>query len=344
MKKHIKIDHKTLLYSLLIASLLAIFGIGAVTLHWRSETLERGVTDLFGILSAHSSDELKTLFVLTEDEYEDIDQIDIAVNCGNLSLVPADDDDITLLGGGIVESRLLSCDRVGSTLSVKGSVRLLNAEVCIRLPEELLEDRRIVINITGASPLILVRGFGSLLSRSELIIDARGGDIALSGLNAQRLAVSSTNGDVLVDECCSVVLSVSSTEGAIDVDGAFDEVLLSSEQGSIAGNFEALFNRADLRSDSGDIGVIVPEESGLLLNLIAYRGKLSLPVDAVAEISPERSALTYTINDGVIPLNVSNSSGSFTLHGSLAPNAVKERLIEMLLRIYGTEESVDEDD
>lgn len=145
-------------------------------------------------------------------------------------------------------------------------------------------------------------------SKGELMTKSSGGSFQLNGFNGNA-NIQTSGGSIKISQLTGD-LDISSAGGSVALEEIDGGILVNSSGGSIKAQMSSLEKEMILKSSGGSITAIVPEGTGLDLDLRGGRVKSSLS-NFSGEIKDDR--VLGTLNGGGIPVKMESSGGSITL-------------------------------
>jgi DUF4097 and DUF4098 domain-containing protein YvlB len=192
-------------------------------------------------------------------------------------------------------------------------------------------------NVEAQGEVSLNSDFGELRfaagSAEQLRAENRNGPIHLSELNVvETLYASSNFGEIRLDQANAAAYELKTTNGAVTVDGAQGSVQIETNSGfiEVSGGEEAsltLTSRSgaltyrgslgegphQLRTDFGDIRLVLPEGSAFSLDLHTEFGSISSEFEVDFETESGENTWQGTVNGGGPLLSASTRNGNIIL-------------------------------
>ena len=174
----------------------------------------------------------------------------------------------------------------------------------IYIPGTILDE----LNINLISGDVIVEGTNA----AQLVLKTVSGDIKIQGLDAEKTRTSSTSGDISIRDYTGN-MDAGTISGDISMIGGKDneDIYASSVSGDIYIEQDKV-SQMKIESTSGDVRVVLPEESTFYLDVNTISGdiKQDFPLKV---ISSGRRELEGSVGDGSERIMINTISGDVTI-------------------------------
>lgn len=233
---------------------------------------------------------------------------------GNVSIMPYEGEKITISENAqspLKEKQHLKYELKDGILNVAyskiSSIALIKnypkINCNIYVPAHMFDAFKAQIKVNGVSADIYVSDF----SLDDLTISSVSGKIAVSNISANTGTFKTVSGDILIESTESNVIECTSTSGSIESYAKSKDFIMDSVSGKISLSPPSIFERADIKTVSGSITVMIPKNEGLKIDITKVSGDFQCDL----EVSAQNGCYIY--KNGKIPLNIKTTSGSIRL-------------------------------
>lgn len=232
----------------------------------------------------------------------EIKSIDIDVSSESILFEKADDSEITVdlyCNESCVPEVSVENGTLKITSNNKPFVICFNRKIIVKIPGDYYSDD---VDVHSASGSIRINNcnFGNVDANSS------SGSIHLENCKFNNFDGKSASGSIKIENCEIPVLDCESTSGSVKAEGSFDSVDLKAVSGSISADLKkTLTGKSEMRSTSGSIHLITPENSNLQIKYATTSGTYKNSKNGT---SGKKG--TDSIGTAEIPLELKTTSGS----------------------------------
>lgn len=147
---------------------------------------------------------------------------------------------------------------------------------------------------------------------SSLEIDAAAAEVAIHDLSINELDFDGASGNLILDNCNIVDLDIETASGDVSFNGMLNELDFNAASAAFEGDFLTVPQKLDLEAMSGDMTVILPEDSGFYLELDTMSGSFDSDFDF------RTTGDHFECGDGACRIRISAVSGDVNILKGIA--------------------------
>lgn len=147
---------------------------------------------------------------------------------------------------------------------------------------------------------------------NSLEIDAAATDVQIDNLRIRQVDFEGASGCLILDHCDVDILDIETASGDVSFNGMLNELDFNAASATFEGDFLTVPQKLDLEAMSGDMTVILPEDSGFYLELDTMSGSFDSDFDF------RTTGDHFECGDGACRIRISAVSGDVNILKGIA--------------------------
>ena len=267
---------RIILYSIIILLLLSILGVGLAlktfTFHFGSKTHDTHVTSQ------------------TEFQADDIHKLEIEWASGDIHIVTADTDKVSVTETGAVDDENRAVvQQTGNTLSIRFH------EPAIIVGVNTISDKDLTITVP--------KGW----TCSELSIDAASVNIETAELSIDEVEMDLASADCRFENCNFGTLDFDAASGTVYVSGTVLALDCDAASANVTAVLTNVPSHIDFDTASGDLDLTLPENAGFTVEMDTMSGGFT------SEFNTTHHGARHTAGNGSCSISMDGMSGDLTI-------------------------------
>ena len=289
---------RIVLLSLAIIVLLGILGSVLLARSFYIDVRNSGVIDAVNeVLTVDESGKVSIDGTGRSGEYmaDQIHDLKIEWVAGNIIMVPADTDTIHFEESAVSDPDYqMVVKRIGDKLTFK-------------FAEESVIDWSIGAKIGSNISKDLVITVPKDWNCDTLEIDTASARVEISDLQLNEVDFDGASGLLVLENCDITTLDIDTASGDVEFSGVLKELDFDAASAKFDGEFYQAPNRLDLDAMSGDMTIVLPEDSGFILDLDTMSGSFE------SNFQFSTTGKQYRCGNGGCSITVSSMSGDVSI-------------------------------
>lgn len=175
----------------------------------------------------------------------------------------------------------------------------------IQFSEETMKFPSLGINAEVSKDLVI--RVPASWNCNNLEIDAAATDVTVQDLSISDLDFDGASGKLVLDNCNIDVLDIDTASGDVEFSGSLNELDFDAASARFHGEFYQIPKKLDLDAVSGDLILVLPENTGFTCKTDTVSGKFE------SDFEFGTTGATYIHGDGACRINISALSGDVSI-------------------------------